>query len=252
MQSNSYFIIPLCISYLIICALWFLINSKTNWWPAATIKTSESPQKDLIIGLLAAIGILGVGQLYSAGFLLPETNDALTNRAIWMLNNVVIFSPIFITLWIRKHDLSTILISGKKAHIKLLFGLLASLLGITLFLGLRNEWSRIPLVFAKAVEIKSISYFPAVFFENLALAFLFVRLKWVVGIKWAITIPSLLFALAHVPGSTAEGDSLSHIVTFFFLTGGLTTIILYTTYRSRDILWLGVVHYMMDIVIQAF
>ena len=117
---------------------------------------------------------------------------------------------------------------------------------------LRGELSRLPAILKSAVQLDSLSNFPAIFLENVALAFLFVRLKWAVGVRWAIGVPAVLFALAHVPGSLAEGDPMGHIVTFFFLTGGLTVVILYTAYRSRDIIWLGVVHYMMDIVIKAF
>ena len=253
MQSNSFFIVPLTIAYASICGLWFWLDKKGKSWNVEPIQSPSRPWLDFGIGLAACIAVMGVGQLFSAGYLIPRTDSTLINKAlIWPLNNVIIFSPIFLVLIIRKQSLKTIFISSNSLFLKLGFGLIASAIGIVLFTGLRGEWARIPEIFASSVQLKTLSNFPAIFFENVALAFLFVRLKWAAGIKWAIGIPAVLFALAHVPGSIAEGDPWSHIITFFFLTGSLTTFILYTAYRSRDIIWLGVVHYLMDVVIKAF
>lgn len=252
MQSNSFFIVPLAISYLGICGLWFLLNKQGKSWQLASIDTPQKPWIDLTLGLVAAMAILSIGQVYAAGYLLPRTENTLLNYLIWPLNNVLIFSPIFIVLALRKQSLNTVFISRKDVPIKLAFGLIASIIGILAFISLRGEWNRIPEIMSHAIQPETLSNFPAIFFENVAVAFLFVRLKWVAGIRWAIGIPAILFALAHVPGSIAEGDSWAHILTFFFLTGSLTTVILYTAYRSRDIIWLGVVHYLMDVVIKAF
>ncbi|WP_436515089.1 CPBP family glutamic-type intramembrane protease [Ekhidna sp. To15] len=253
MQSNSFFIIPLSLAYLCVCGLWFLLSKTGRGWEIESIETSKKPWLDIGIGMLACAGVIAIGQLFVAGFLIPRTQSVIVNQLlIWPLNNVLIFSPIFLTLFIRKQSLNTIFISSRQLGIKLLFGLIVSVVGIVIFVGLRGEWSRISEILITAIQPKTLSNFPAIFFENVALAFLFVRLKWTVGVKWAIGIPAVLFALAHVPGSVAEGDPISHIITFFFLTGTLTTFILYTAYRSRDILWLGFVHYMMDVAIKAF
>ncbi|MEP0985324.1 CPBP family glutamic-type intramembrane protease [Ekhidna sp.] len=253
MQSNSFFIVPLTLAYLCICGLWFLFNKLGCSWDIESIESSKKPWLDFGVGLLACISVIGIGQIFSAGFLIPSTESTILNQVfIWPSNNVLIFSPILLTLFIRKQGLSTIFISFNQLGIKLLFGLIASILGVTIFVGIRGEWSRILEIGSSAIQLKTLSNFPAIFFENVALAFLFIRLKWAVGIQWAIGIPSVLFALAHVPGSLAEGDPVSHIITFFILTGSLTTFILYTAYRSRDILWLGVVHYLMDVAIKAF
>ncbi|MTI39431.1 CPBP family glutamic-type intramembrane protease [Fulvivirga lutimaris] len=251
MQSNSFFIVPLTLAYGAICASWFLVNAKTKW-PISTIHNSNKPKTDFIISLIAAVAVIVIGQIYSAGFLIPTAENHILQGVIWMLNNVIIFSPILLTLSIRKQSLNTLFISKEKLWLKLAFGIATSILGVIIFIGLRGEWNRFIPILTGAFEYKALTNFPAIFFENMILAFLFVRLKWILGTKWAIIIPAILFAFAHVPGSIAEGDPWSHILTFFILTGSLTTFILYTAYRSRDIIWLGVVHYMMDIVIKAF
>ena len=252
MQSNAFFIVPLTIAYLSICGLWFLLNRTSKTWQITSIQTPQKPWIDLVLAVVAAIAILAIGQLYSAGYLIPRTGSKTVDLFIWPLNNVLIFSPILITLFIRKQSLNTVFISSHHMVRKLGFGILAATVGTLLFVGLRNEWGRLIEISSHSIQPKTLSNFLAIFFENVAVAFLFVRLKWVVGIKWAIAIPAVLFAFAHIPGSIAEGDPWSHILTFFLLTGSLTTVILYTAYRSRDIIWLGVVHYVMDVVIKAF
>ena len=252
MQSNTFFIVPLTIAYGTICALWFLLNRIKKSWPITPISTPGKPWIELGTAMIAVIGILVIGQLYSAGYLLKNTASETLARWVWPLNNVIIFSPILLTLLLRRQGPSTIFLSRKGILIKVVFGFASSCGGIFIFLLLRGELERIVEVAHHAISPSALTYFPAVFFENIALAFLFVRLKWAVGIKWAIGIPAVLFAFAHVPGSLAEGDPLIHIITFFFLTGGLTTFILYTAYRSRDIIWLGIVHYLMDVTIKAF
>lgn len=252
MQSNSFFIIPLTVAYLSICGSWFLLDKYGHSWKIEPIRSSEKPWLDFAWAIAAAIGILAIGQVYSAGYLIPHTKQSWLNLIIWPLNNVIIFSPIALVLVFRSQSAQTVFLSTNNIGKKLLFGLASSIVGVFVFLLLRGELSRIPEIVSHSIEPKTLTNFPAIFFENVAVAFLFVRLKWVAGIKWAIAIPAILFALAHVPGSIAEGDPISHIITFFFLTGGLTTVILYTAYRSRDIIWLGIVHYLMDVVIKAF
>ncbi len=252
MQSNAFFMVPIVLCYGIICGLWFLLDRKGWLWRIAPIKTPEKPWVEFLVAILVAIAVLAVGQLYSYGWLLPSPENKIGAGISWMLNNVIIFSPIWGVLIIRKQSLSTVLLSKNDLVKKVIFGLVSSLIGIVVFIGLRNEWGRFSEILSHALTYKSLINFPAVFFENVALAFLFVRFRWVVGAKWAIIIPAIIFALAHVPGSIAEGDPWGHILTFCVLTSSLTVMILYTAYRSRDILWLGFVHYLIDVTIKAF
>ncbi len=252
MQSNSYFIIPLSFAYCSICGFWFLLVKFRLAWTIENIQASNHKWIDLILALVACFGVIAVGQVYSAGLLIPKPDHKVGRALIWGLNNVIIFSPIFITIILRKQSLNTLFLSGNNFIHKSLFGIAASLIGVFLFVVLRSEVGRFPEILKDAFTVQSLSNFPAIFFENVALAFLFVRLRWAIGLKWSIIIPAILFASAHIPGSIAEGDPWSHIMTFFFLTGSLTTVILYTAYRSRDIIWLGFVHYFMDVAIKAF
>ena len=92
MQSNSFFIIPLTLAYLIICGLWFFLDKRGWLWEIACIESPKKPWIDMIIGVVAAVGILAIGQLFSAGYLINRTDSEMLNLIIWPLNNVIIFS----------------------------------------------------------------------------------------------------------------------------------------------------------------
>ncbi len=252
MQSNAFFMLPLVMCYGVICGMWFLFDRLGWLWKITPIKAPEKPRLEFLLAIFAAIAVLGIGRLYAFGWLLPSPDDEIWAGISWMFNNVIIFSPLWLMVVIRKQSLNTILISKDDLIKKAIFGLAVSLLGILIFIGLRNEWGRFPEMLSHAVTFKSLINFPAVFFENVGLAFLFVRFRWAVGAKWAIVIPAIIFAIAHIPGSVAEGDPWSHILSFAILTSSLTVMILYTAYRSRDIIWLGFVHYLVDVAIKAF
>ena len=62
----------------------------------------------------------------------------------------------------------------------------------------------------------------------------------------------MLFALAHVPGMLADGDPWWHIMLMSICTGSIAVFVLYTSSKVKDIIWLGLVHYFLDVAINAF
>lgn len=84
------------------------------------------------------------------------------------------------------------------------------------------------------------------------LAFFFVRIRWAIGLWPALLIPALLFAAGHIPNSLDASRSVVYIVTFSVSNALLATGILYVAQRSQDVIRPGIVHYLMDIAIEAF
>lgn len=252
MEKITNYFIPVILGYGIPCLLWFMFNK--YWpllWPKENITKPKKPIIDLGLGLVGAVAILLIGQLWSAGLLLPEGKDqSLLNILIWWLNNLIIFSPIFIVLAIRKQSLNTLFLNRQELLLKLAFGLASSFIGVELYMLFNGGHA--PEIIAKAFEYDNARNFLPVFLEGVALAFLFVRLKWVVGLKWAIGIPAILFAAAHIPRALANDSSLEIIIIDSVLTAAVTVIVFATTAKSRDIIWLGLLHYFMDIAIGAF
>ena len=160
--------------------------------------------------------------------------------------------PIFIILFLRKQSLKSIYISFQQWHLKILFGCLTAIISSLLFLGLRGEFDRIPSMINHTFELESISNFPAVFFEGVAIAFLFIRIKWASNLKLALIIPSLLFAVAHLPEMIADEHTIMHITIISLVTISISIFVLYTIDKSKDIIWLGVFHYILDVAIAAF
>lgn len=253
METSFTFFLAIIAAYASACAIWLgLYKLSPTWWPVAVIEKPTTRYKDLVIAFGTCAGIIVMGQLYTAGLLLPESENSYISALLWMVNNLIIFSPIFITLYFRKQSVNTVFLSGKKLGIKLAFGLLASLLGILVFYLVANGENQFGRVFKEALLLENIRNFPAVFLEGVAIAFLFVRLNWSIGKKWAILIPSILFALAHLPRSIGNGTAVPEILAYSAVTFAVTCLILYTSHKSRDVIWLGVIHYLMDIAIGAF
>jgi len=194
--------------------------------------------------LLAVAGVLGLGELYRHGWLFPATPLG------WVADNLIIYSPILLVLIARRQRGDTVYLSHRGVHKKVLVGSACALASAAAFLALRGELDRFPGLFTSWSSKRTADFVP-VFLEGVALAFLLVRLQWVWGRAAAVSIPALLFALAHVPSQLAEGRSVAELVAFFAVNTGLVAFVLLVLQRSQDVIWLGLVHYLMDVAIGA-
>ncbi len=252
-QATTYFFIPVACAYLFACGAWFaVLRWRPERWPKAAALETERQWLDLLLVFVVGGGILGIGQLYRAGYLLPTDGAGVWRALLWNLDNVIIYSPIAIVLLARKQSPRTVFLSMEKIGWKIGLGIAIGVASVLLFVTLRGEWGRLPEIAARVFALDAIENFFPVFMEAVAMAYVFVRLRWVVGLWPAIAIPAVFFAVAHIPGSLEEGKSFGYIAAFFVFNGTLTTAILYTVQRSRDVIWIGVVHYLMDIAIEAF
>lgn len=252
-EVSAFFFLPTAAAYLIACGGWFAVTRfGSGWWPDEEWPTTERRWLDLGLVVVTVVGIMALGQLYREGLLLPHPGDGFLGALAWNANNVIIFAPLFLVLAARRQHPRTAFLSPRGLGKKLALGLGLGVLSVLVFVGLRGELARLPGILVTTVGLDSLRNFFPVFMEGAAVAFVFVRLKWAIGLWPAILLPSLVFALAHVPGSLEAGRSLGYIASFFFFTGGLTSAILYTVQRSRDVVWIGLVHYLMDVAIEAF
>jgi hypothetical protein len=251
-QSELRFFIPVVAAYFVPTMLLLWLVLRTKFWPEPEDLKTDRRWLDLGLALLAAVAVLAVGQLYRQGLLLEVPDDSGLAAPVWMLNNLIIYSPLFIVLALRRQSLATAFISPKGLWVKLGLGVAGALLAVLIFHLLRGEAALISVTLGQAFTLDSLSNFLAVFLEGVGLAFLYVRLRWVMGYWPAALIPALLFAAAHVPGSLAEGDALMHIAAFFLFNTAFVVAILAFIARLQDVIWLSVVHYFMDVAIHAF
>lgn len=251
-EASVFFFLPIVLAYLTACASWFaLTNLRPDLWPTVPETSSNRPRLDLALALGAAVLILALGQAYRGGMLIPSRGTVPVRRVVWIINNLIIYSPIFLVMLFRRQPLVTVYLSPQRLWFKIGFGALVGVLCVALFLGVRGELIQLPVVLLSAGDGKRLTDFVPVFLEGVAMAFLLVRMRWAVGPWPAVVLPALLFAAAHIPSEMAEGRSVAEIIAFFVLNSVLVTAILTIVLRTRDIVWLGVVHYFLDIAIKA-
>jgi hypothetical protein len=249
--ATAFFLLPVAVAYLTACGLWLACDwrfrlSRSEPPPSE----SDHPYADVLLTVVAAAGIFLLGAIYRQGWLLP-TGPSAAGRIGWLIDNAIIYSPIAAVLALRRQSVRTIFLSPARLAEKISLGLVLGVIAVALYSGMRRELGEVPGYLRSALTMDKLIDFAPVFLEGVALAFAFVRLRWVVGAPLAIAIPSLLFAAAHVPGQVEAGRDVAHMAAFFAFNTALPAAILWTVARSRDVIWIGLVHYLMDIAIRA-
>jgi membrane protease YdiL (CAAX protease family) len=253
METSFLIFFAISVAYAAACGLWLLLNKYyPAFWPSVSVAQPDSRYKDILPAIMGCLGIVGMGQLYQIGWLLPEPDHRCLASASWVLNNLLIFSPVFIVLYFRKQSLNSVFLCARKIGVKIGFGPIASLVAMYLFYLIEGSEKAFIQVFIESMRLNRLRNFPAVFLDGVAIAFLFVRLRWLMGLKWAIVIPSVLFGLAHLATWSEGGDWLTLVLPYFLITIGITMLVLYTTNKSKDIIWLGIVHFLMNQAIVTF
>ncbi len=250
-EASWAFFLAVAAAYLAACGLWLGMTSRLprSWPPKRDLRTDRR-WVDFGLAIVAVAAILLLGAAYRQGYLLPRA-EGVAGRVTWALNTLIIYSPIAVVLAARRQRADTVFLSGAGLARKIAFGLGAGVVSVTLFHALRGDPGLIPRTLARAAGPDCLGDGLPVFLEGVALAFLFVRLRWAVGLRAAIVVPCLLFALAHVPGQVEEGRGGLEIAAFFAFNALLPAAVLYVAQRSQDVTWLGIVHYLMDVAIEA-
>jgi hypothetical protein len=207
-QASAAFFVPIVAAWLGVCLLWWALDrARPGLWPRVEPPPSERPWLDFGLVFVVAAALLGVGQLYRAGWLLPAATGAWSHLT-FNLNTLIIYSPLFLALALRRQPLSTVYLSARGLGTKLAVGAVLALSGLALYQTLRGELAAFPAVLGEAV--------------------------------------------AHVPRGIESGLGPAEIAAFFCLNTLLPLAIFFVVFRSRDVVWVGVVHYLLDIAIDAF
>jgi len=246
------FFLPVVCAYLLACGGWIaLAKLKLVGRPRTPFPISAKPWLDLGLGGIAVVGILVLGCAFRSGWLLPRGPGSLST-IYWTLNNLIIFSPVFIVVAVRRQGLETLLLPRDGVLRDAVAGIALGVASAVLYLGLRGEVAKLPAVLSGVVDPKNVANFVPVFLEGVGLAFLFVRIRWAIGHRPALLISGFLFAAAHIPRQMAASSPLGTIIAFFILNMLLVPAILHVTFLSRSILWIGMVHYVLDVATRAF
>jgi membrane protease YdiL (CAAX protease family) len=240
---------PVTVAWLAACAGWFgLERVGLARWPRPEPPATRHPWRDLLVAVLAAAAILGLGALWRQDLLLPRRGPW------WMyqLNTLIIYAPIAVAMLAQRTPMSAVLLARAALPRKLVSGFVLGALAVTVYLALRGELAHLAATAARCGAGRSLAHVLPVFLEGVAVAFLWTRLRAAIGPVAALVVPCLLFAAAHVPRGIESGHDAGTIAAFFALNTLLPLAILATVARSRDVVWVGVVHWIMDVAIRAF
>ena len=251
--ATAEFFSTITVTYLVVCGLWFAsARLFGDAWPrGADVPPSDRRWLDLGVTAIVAVGVLGLGQLMSSGLLLPRASGGL-GMLTFNVNTLIVYSPLLIALIVRRQPASTVLLAPRRPVASVLVGSALALVGLGVYLALASELHRFGPVVLEACGIHALSHFIPVFLEAVAVGFLYVRLRWVCGEIPSLLVPCLLFAVGHLRRSIDSGRPPAEIAAFFVLNTLLPFAIFFTVVRSREVIWIGVVHYLLDVAIGAF
>lgn len=212
------------------------LNAFENPWPHY-----HHPWRDLGIYSLAIGAVLAIGQFYTRGMLLPESNGALK-----ALNQALIFAPILVFLaW--KRSPSVAFLPQRSALIGLGLGALLALSATIIYFLARGRAQYIDDALAFLVDARHIPLLVQVLFEDIGIAILLGLAAAVLGPRGAVIAAALLFAAAHIPAILAGGASAASL-TPLFLDTILGTLVMGAVLRTRSIWWFWPVHSVLDVL----
>ncbi len=222
--------------------LWFLLN---HFYPSLWGKNKrinfDKPYLEFIFSILAILAVIGIGQLYLRQLLIPNNANIFLDA----INQVIIFSPVFILILTRKQTLETLWLPKSKIGIRLSIGLLLAFCSIFSYWLTRSDANGFLNILSGIYHYQNFSHFVQVFMEDVAIVLVFVRLSSWIGDKWSILIIATLFSAAHIPSLLTNGASLIELSSLIIDTS-LGVLVLLALSKSRDIWWFFMVHFAMD------
>lgn len=220
-------------------------------WPAPAPPPGQRPWVDVAVCVGVIAAVLGIGQLWHAGWLRWRWPGPWDHLA-YALAQALVWLPLPLAMLWRRQTASSAWTGASFLWHRLAVGVLSGAVAVSVFLAQRGELSRWPEILDRACGWHALAHFLPVYMEGVGNAFVFVRLQWAFGNRLAAVVPGLLFALAHVPRGLADGESIATLVTFFAFNSAFVTVLLFALARHRDVVALGVVHWWMDLAIRAF
>ncbi len=234
--------ISLISAYCLAVGLWFLLYHflPSMWKHERRIQFSK-PFQEFIYSIIAVLAILGLGQFYTRGLLIPGDDSVLVNA----LNQFIIFSPAWVLILVRKQSAETVWLPKSKIAIRLLTGLFLAICSLIIYWLTRRDSNGFGNILLNIYHYQNISHLVQVFMEDVTIALIFVRLSAWIGNKWSIFIVAVLFSAAHIPSLLTNGATLIELSSLL-VDALLGVLVLSAVSKSRDILWFFMVHFAMD------
>lgn len=235
---------PLVIAYLVALGGWLLASRVLPAiWPIEPAAKFERPWREFGIAVVAGIGVLAMGQLWSRGIRFPE--QGALGPLLGSVNQVLIFAPILLVPVLRRQPWTSAWLPRARLGTRLLVGVLLAGFAVTAYSLLRDGADEPWLLLGRIWRYEHVDKMVQVLLEDLAIAIVFVRLAAAVGSRWATVVVACLFASGHIPAMMSQG------ATWFELAGllrdaGLGVVVILVLQQSRDVVWFWCVHFCLD------
>lgn len=226
--------------------LWAILMAwRPTLWPKISSKPFARPWVEVGWALLAAVGVIGVGQLYANGIRLPATGAL--RPLIESVNQIAIFAPMLLLLPLRRHAVETAWIRVDRMGLRFAIGIGLAILAIIAYgLVMQNDPGIVTLV-GRTWHFSNLHIAVQVLLEDLAIAILLVRLAAAVGARVAIALVAGLFAAAHIPSLLTTGGTVDELVSLV-RDAGLAAGVLLVALRGSDVWIVWPVHFAMDMM----
>ncbi|MBI1849998.1 MAG: hypothetical protein HYR85_06605 [Planctomycetes bacterium] len=216
-------------------------------WPGRDPFSFAHPWLEVLWALLAGGAVIGVGQIYQRGWLLPTTGAL--GPVLESVNQVIIFLPLAVLLAIRRQSLATAWLPAGRLGARLGAGIALALSAVVAFTLVRSGsdpfWKVVPRVFRPT----NVPIAVQVFLEDVAIAILLVRIGAATEKpRVAAVVVAALFAASHLPamfgGGAVGWEDLASLSLDFVLAAGVLLVV----QRSADVVWFWCVHCAMDLM----
>jgi hypothetical protein len=222
-------------------AFWVLFLAIPGFMRTGHAVAISRPWIELAAIAVSVAGVIGVGQLYQRGMLLPEQGELLES-----LNQILIFAPALAVLAFLRPFWPKNYLPLDRAISGLGLGIALSVLALTAFVAASRGIAQWPSAAAQVFSFGSISIAVQVLLEDILIAAVAARLVAATNVWIAIGATAALFAAGHIPAMLAAGASLTDLGTLVLDTG-LGVMVIGAIIASRNVWWLFPVHAVMDL-----
>lgn len=212
-------------------------------WPKRNEAVFSHPWREVGIAILAGVGILAVGQLWQAGIRLPETGRLGPISGV--VNQFFIFAPMLLMPIYRKQSWDTAWLPRPHLAARLGIGVALAALALVAYSLVRGGAAAPWEIAGRIVAYNNLDLLAQVFFEDVVIAILFVRLAAAIGGGRAVGVVAALFAVGHVPAMLGGGAGFVELIALL-RDVGLGVVAISVLRRARDIIWFWPVHFTMD------
>ena len=242
MSMSHYSALLIAYSAALLAALG-VMRQVPHLWPVRARHAFDQPWREVAWALAATAGVIGIGMLYSHGWLLPATSQR--RPLLDVLNQLLIYAPFPLLLVLRHHGPETAWLPKQSILLRIGLGGGLALLALLIYAIARLGPATWPRLVAQVYAPEHVSYFVQVLLEDISIAVLVVRFRAVLGVRWTLLLVAVLFAAGHIPGLLASGaqpTALRHLLGDV----GLGVLVLALLQRMQDVWCFWMVHFALD------